>query len=196
MTTHDDDAHPQRRYGGHGRFEDRLAGAEPAECAVARWFEAHGRRVTVLAQTQPGQRGAPLLPGLDGSVAAPDLLVAHPRSHKATMVEVKSKSSASWYRFTGCWTSGISAEELRRYQEAEARTGLRCWLAFIQRGKGDRWVANAPSPPSGLYLAPVAGLKVHANHTFGRDGWRMVYWRLDSAPWCHLASLEDLGLVA
>jgi len=183
-----------RRYGSHGNFHDRLAAAEPAERAVARWFEARGRKVTILARGTAGQRGAPLLHGIERSTTAPDLLVAHPRSGRAILLEVKNKSAATWHRLTRCWTSGISDQELRRYEEAEAQSGLRCWIAFVQRGKGDRWVAKAPAPPSGLYIAPVARLREMVHHAFEVDGGAILYWRLDTDPWCRLARTDALDL--
>jgi hypothetical protein len=181
-----------RRYGGHGTFDERNADGAVAERAVARWLEAHGRRVTILAHVPPGQRGAPMLHGLEGSVVAPDLLAVHPRTGRGLLVEVKAKSCGSWHHLTKCWTSGITAKELDRYQEAEKRTGLQCWLAIVQAGKGDRVVPKAPPPPAGLLVAPVKGLEAHANHSFGRGDDARIYWCLARPPWCHLAPLDAL----
>jgi hypothetical protein len=181
----------RRPYGGHGTFNDRLADGASAEREVARWLKARGHRVTILANGGPGRRGAPLRHGLDDAATAPDLMVVHAPSGRARLLEVKSKSCATWHVLTRCWTSGITEAELRRYQHAEALTGLPCWLAFVQRGKGDRVVEKAPSPPAGLYVAPVTGLEGHVNHAFGAGRDRRLYWRLDRAPWCRLAPLDE-----
>jgi len=193
VNTFENDARPPRKYGGYGRFEDRLAFGDNHELAVAKWLETKGRRVTRLALGACDDGGGPKLHTINGSATAPELLVVKPGGGKTKMLEVKGKTAATWHRFGSCWETAISLLELRRYEEAEHSTGLPVWLGFVMLGRGDRFVERAPPPPSGFFVTPVSGLMQRASHTYGRGDAAMIYWRLDDL--CRLASLEDLGLV-
>ena len=112
----------------------------------------------------------------------------------ALLPELRVKTEAIWHVRTGCWTVGVTAEELRICQEIETQTGIARRLAFLMLGKGDRFVLKAPAPPAGLFTAPVADLEKWVSHSFGTGAATRLYWCVERQPWQLCASLDELGL--
>ncbi len=153
------------RFGGNGRFGDRLDVGRVAEDAVAAWAQGEGFTIIDLAGTKPKAGGPPTIDTAAGRMTAPDLaLVRRGRVH---FFEVKRRAAPTLHRVTGDLVTGIERAVFDGYLRLAATTGTFVYLGFVH----DR---EAP----GLLGGDVAGLADGVHH----EAAGMVFWAIGDMP--------------
>jgi hypothetical protein len=175
-------------------FRELLEQGQIGESIIARWFIRRGNAVLPVYEKVIDTGKGPQLFCLDGSYAAPDLLLFSKIKGRVLWIEAKHKSVFSWHRISQCWTTGIDRRHYREYQKVMAQTEWPVYLMFLHRFNADPNRPEDPWPcPTGLFgqrLDVLTKCENHQHDNWGTSG--MVYWRHESLT--PDASLEDLGL--
>ena len=159
----------EQRYGGHGRFVDRLRRGQVGEGVVSHWARRLGFSVIPLGDLPPSAHGGPRLPAPGArELLSPDLLLI--RDGAPLFLEVKRKARFSLHQATGDLVTGIEARALDGYREVARVTGVPTFLGF--------W--HGDSHPACFIGGEIDYLahRVHHEHDF-RNG-TMLYWARDA----------------
>lgn len=178
-------------------FIQNFARGRVAETAIARWLTQRGSFVLPVYEIGEDANKGPQLFGYLEEFIAPDMLVLP----KPIFIEAKNKSTFTWHRKTGQWTTGIDRRNYLEYLKVQEKSHIPVWLLFLhtqsQPSELDRkW--NCPDIcPVGLFGESLGHLKHCINHEseprilnsgWGRSG--MVYWAHKSLRL--LAQIEDI----
>jgi hypothetical protein len=142
-------------------FDFQRARSKVVEVAVAKWLMGRGWKILPAYDfSGAGDDKAPKLMADGESLVLPDLLGC--RAGKSIWFEVKLKTSATLYRKTGTWETGISLRHFRHYQKVRDESGLPVWLVFAHQGENE--VSAAPLE------ALESCLRVYSGNLMGRGG--------------------------
>ena len=154
------------RYGGHGRFDDRLNFGVEGEDFAAAWARRLGFSVLPHQPCPPNGKGGPrILTPHHGELVAPDLPLW--REGVPLLLEVKRKAAFTLHRATGAWVTGVEASYFEQYCRVWDVTGVRTFLGFVH-----------DDDPAQLTLGgEVWQLAQRVHHQYPETGdSRMLYW--------------------
>lgn len=166
-------------------FDEQMADAKKYEKAMAQWFRKNGFTIFPACDYLPENKGPRVLSS-NRSTVSPDLLVW--KGKDALWMEIKSKSSFTWHRRTGCWQTGIDWKYYVEYKSVHKDSPWPVHLVFLQLGK-PRHDDRGRLQPSGLYYNSLDVLGepgIGRTYNPGQRG-GMIYWKID-----HLIKLAEL----
>ena len=182
-------------------FIKNFARGRVAETAIERWLMERGNWVLPVYDVGEDANKGPQLFGHLEQLVAPDMLVFP----KLAFVEAKSKSTFTWHRITGQWTTGIDRKHYQHYLKVQERTQIPVWLLFLHMQSRTseidlQWSCPATCPV-GLFGESLTELKNCINHECGSRALSSGWGRSGMVYWAHknlrlLADIEELSLTS
>lgn len=177
-------------------FKASLANGQVGESIIARWLrQRRNFNVLPVYDIEVDTGKGPRLFAPDRKLIAPDMFVFrtsskdHRNSASTLWIEAKHKTTFSWHRNTGCWTTGIDLRHYMDYCEVDDSTPWAVWLMFLQRGGRDKDTGNVS--PAGLYGNPLSVLRAREHHRSDKMGsGGMVFW--SESDLVLLATMQDI----
>lgn len=164
-------------------FSQKMKMGKWGEGIASRYLiERRGATIFPAADYVP-DNGGPRVSSNDRKTVAPDLLVWEGKH--ARWIEVKTKSSFSWHRRSGCWETGIDRKYYVEYKSMHDSSPWPVYLMFLQLGESRKDDPVGVPQPSGLYYNSI---DILGQLNVARRYEGMIYWKITD-----LIKIAELG---